>query len=186
MFNIALFGVWRDLYVNCLAASPLLGSRVRILIYRSYGLTVGKHSLISPRCFIGNCSITIGKRCFLNYGCFLDNLAPITIGDDCSIGMEVLLCTSTHELGPDSRRAGALAGKPIVIGNGCWIGARSIILPGITIGPGSIIGAGSVVTKDCEPNGLYCGSPAQLVRKLIIHPEDSKSASSSLAMSSSL
>jgi maltose O-acetyltransferase len=177
MLNLALFGVWRDLYVNCLAASPLLGSRLRILLYRSYGLTVGKHSTISPRCFIGNCHIVIGERCFINYGCFLDNLASISIGDDCAIGMEVMLCTSTHELGPSSRRAGVLAGKPIVIGNGCWIGARAIILPGVTIGPGSIIGAGSVVSKDCEPNGLYCGSPAQLVRKLIFHPEELKSAS---------
>jgi maltose O-acetyltransferase len=113
-------------------------------------------------------------------------LAPISIGDDCSIGMEVLLCTSTHELGPSSCRAGDLAGKPIVISNGCWIGARSIILPGVTIGSGSIIGAGSVVTKDCGPNGLYCGSPAQLVRKLISHPEELKSASSRLAGDNSL
>ncbi len=181
MFNIELFGMWRDLYLNCLAASPLLGSQFRILLYRSYGITVGKQSIISPRCFIGDCHITIGKRCYLNYGCFLDNLAPISIGDDCSIGMEVLLCTSTHELGPSLRRAGPFAGKPIIIGNGCWIGARAIILSGVTVGPGSIIGAGSVVTKDCEPNGLYCGSPARLVRKLSSAREESRSASLCLA-----
>ncbi|MGA2887891.1 MAG: DapH/DapD/GlmU-related protein [Terracidiphilus sp.] len=176
MVNAALFAIGRDLYVNVLAASSLVDSRFRILLYKSYGLTVGKHTIIMPRCFIGGCHITIGDRCFLNYGCFLDNLGPISIGDDCSIGMEAMLCTSTHKLGPSSRRAGAPIGKPIVLGSGCWIGARAIILPGVTVGSGSIIGAGAVVTKDCEPNGLYCGSPARLVRRLISDSEESEGA----------
>ena len=166
MLKVVLQAMWRDLYVNCLAASPLVGSRVRRILYRSYGISVGRWSTISPRCFLGNRFIAIGERCFLNYGCFLDNLGSISIGNDCSIGMEAMLCTSTHEVGPSSKRADVAFGKPIVIGDGCWIGTRAIILPGVTIGPGAIIGAGAVVTKDCEPDGVYYGSPARLIRKL--------------------
>ncbi|WP_060664555.1 DapH/DapD/GlmU-related protein [Bacillus sp. CHD6a] len=80
--------------------------------------------------------------------------------------MEVLFCTSTHEFGTCERRAGKPYGKPIKIGNGCWVGARVTILPGVTIGDGCIIAAGSVVTKDCESNSLYSGVPAKRVKGL--------------------
>jgi maltose O-acetyltransferase len=133
-------------------------------LYRIYGLKVGTGSFISPRCFVNDRQIVIGDRCYVNYGCFLDG--PVTIGNDCLVGMEALLCASSHEIGPTSRRAGANKSAPVVIGNGCWIGARAIILPGVTIGEGSIVGAGAVVTKDCEPNSLYAGSPAHLIRRL--------------------
>ena len=166
MLKDILQAMWRDFYVNCLASSPLVSSRVRRLLYRSYGVNVGRWTTIAPHCFVGNRFIAIGERTFLNYGCFLDNLGSISIGSDCSIGMEVMLCTSTHEVGSGSKRAGDAFGKPIVIGDGCWIGTRAIILPGVTIGSGVIIGAGAVVTKDCEPDGVYYGNPARLIRKL--------------------
>ena len=54
---------------------------------------------------------------------------------------------------------------PIVIEDDVWIGARVIILKGVTIGKGSIIGAGSVVTKDVEPYSIVGGNPAKLIRK---------------------
>ena len=63
-------------------------------------------------------------------------------------------------------RAGKTIYKPIFIGNGCWIGANSIILPGVTIGDGCIIGAGSVVNKDCDSNCLYAGNPAKKIKTL--------------------
>jgi len=80
--------------------------------------------------------------------------------------MEVLLCTSTHEIGSESQRAGTTIQLPIIIEDGCWVGARANILPGVKIGKGCIIAAGSVVTKDCEPNGLYAGVPAKRIRDL--------------------
>ncbi|WP_249354641.1 DapH/DapD/GlmU-related protein [Rhodococcus sp. USK13] len=53
-----------------------------------------------------------------------------------------------------------------MVGDGCWIGAGAIILPGVTVGEGCVVGAGAVVTRDCSPNGLYVGSPARRVRDL--------------------
>ena len=55
-------------------------------------------------------------------------------------------------------------GRVVLGRDGCWIGARAVILPGVTIGEGTIIGAGSVVTKDCEPGAVYVGVPARRVR----------------------
>lgn len=54
--------------------------------------------------------------------------------------------------------------KPTCIGKDCWIGARSIIMCGITIGDGTIIAAGAVVTHDCEPFSIYAGIPARKIK----------------------
>lgn len=56
--------------------------------------------------------------------------------------------------------------QPITVGDGCWIGARAVILPGVTIGDGCVIAAGAVVSKDCAPNGMYAGVPARRIREL--------------------
>ena len=55
--------------------------------------------------------------------------------------------------------------KPIIVGDGCWIGANSLIMPGVTIGNGVVIAAGSVVTKDCESDCLYGGVPAKKIKE---------------------
>lgn len=78
-----------------------------------------------------------------------------------------MFCSSTHKIGSEKKRAGDAVGNPIYIEDGCWIGARSLILPGVTIGKGTIIAAGSIVTKNCEPNSLYAGIPAKKIKHLV-------------------
>jgi maltose O-acetyltransferase len=56
--------------------------------------------------------------------------------------------------------------KSVFIGNGVWVGVNATILPGITIGDGCVIAAGAVVTSDCEPNCLYGGVPAKIIKRL--------------------
>jgi len=83
-----------------------------------------------------------------------------------SIGPNVSLLPTTHEIGPPEARAGATVSRPIDVGDGTWIGAGATILGGVTIGPGCIIGAGSLVTDDCEANAVHAGVPARLIRRL--------------------
>ena len=54
--------------------------------------------------------------------------------------------------------------RPVSIGNDVWIGARVIVLGGVTIGNGAVIGAGSVVTRDVPPYAVVAGTPARLIR----------------------
>jgi maltose O-acetyltransferase len=56
--------------------------------------------------------------------------------------------------------------KPVTVGDGCWLGACCIILPGVAIASGCIIAAGAVVSKSTEENGLYAGVPARRIRSL--------------------
>lgn len=135
------------------------------MIYNLFGI-VTRSSLISPKCHFSSYRVQIGENTFINTGCYFETSAMISIGRNCSIGMEVMLCASTHEIGPSGKRAGKAYGLPVAVGDGCWIGARAVILPGVTVGDGCIIAAGAVVTGDCEPNGLYAGIPARRIREL--------------------
>lgn len=93
--------------------------------------------------------------------------APVFVGNRTLIGPGVCICTSTHDLEPSIRNAqGGSFAKPIRIGDDCWIGARAIILPGVTIGDGSMVAAGAVVSKDVEPGCVVGGVPARIIRRL--------------------
>jgi maltose O-acetyltransferase len=110
--------------------------------------------------------LTIGEGCWINIGLLINLGAPITIGDKVAIGHDVMLLTDSHELGPEERRASNMISQPVTIGNGVWIGTRSVILAGVTIGAGSIVAAGSMVTKDVPSNVLVGGVPARIIREL--------------------
>jgi maltose O-acetyltransferase len=155
----------RDLLVNVLSASLLTPRHLRWLLLRLYVAHIGR-SAVSARCFFGGPRVTIGAGAFINVGVFFDGSAAITIGDKVHIGMEALILTSVHEVGSERKRAGELSSAPVVIEDGCWIGARSVLMPGVTIGHGTIVAAGSVVTHSCESNAAYAGIPARKIRSL--------------------
>ncbi len=92
--------------------------------------------------------------------------APIVIGANCDIGPGVEFIPGSHDIGTASRRAGRGTAHPITVGNGCWIGARSVILGGVSIGDGCIVAAGAVVTQNVAPHTLVAGVPARVKRQL--------------------
>jgi maltose O-acetyltransferase len=154
-----------NLVVNVILQSPLVPRVGRYLVLRSLGMEIHTYDFY-PRCTLRTTKLKVGRTSLINTGCHFDNDAPIEIGSDVAVAMYVTFVTSTHEVGPSSRRAAAVVLKPISVGDGCWIGARATILPGVNIGRGCIVAAGSVVTTDCDPNGLYAGVPARRVREL--------------------
>ena len=60
-------------------------------------------------------------------------------------------------------RQGPTEGKGITIGEDCWIGIRSIIMPGVTVGDGAVVSAGAVVTKDVEAYTVVAGNPTKII-----------------------
>jgi maltose O-acetyltransferase len=158
-------GLWRDITLNGIVASPLVPINLRWRLLKAFGMNV-ERSTISPRVWFGSPRLSIGRGSYINTGCLFSTHEPITIGQNCYFGMRVLITASSHELGPSERRAGPLSTAPVVVGDGAWSGANVTILPGVTIGAGTVIGAGAVVTKDCKPNSLYLGVPATWIRDL--------------------
>jgi maltose O-acetyltransferase len=157
----------RSVVANSLLSSVVFPVAVRVRLLRLCGMQIGPRAQVRGLCYVMSpTEITLGPDAFVNTGCYLESLAPITIGARTSLAMQVLLCTTSHEIGEPDLRAGKSFRAPIVIGEGCWLGARCTVLPGVTIGDGCVIAAGALVAGDCEPNGLYVGVPARRVRDL--------------------
>jgi maltose O-acetyltransferase len=157
--------VARDVVLNRLIASALIPRSLGRVLLRWAGLDVGR-AAISAGCFFGGRRVSIGSGTFVNHECFFDNSAPIRVGVDCAIGMRTSIVTASHELGSPQRRAGANTAAPVVIEDGCWIGANVTILARVTIGHGTVVAAGAVVTEDCKSDAIYAGVPARQVRSL--------------------
>lgn len=110
--------------------------------------------------------LEIGERTFVNFGTQLVALDRVTIGPDCLIGTHCMITDSSfHEVDPE-RRLERPTPRPVTIGENVWLGARVIVLPGVTIGSHSVIGAGSVVTSDIPERSLAAGVPARVIRPL--------------------
>ena len=108
--------------------------------------------------------ITIGDDVGMS-GCTLSAATSITIGSHVLIGSGCLITDSdAHPIDPDERRRGGGGlSKPIVIEDDVFVGARAIILKGVTIGKGSVVGAGAVVAKSVPPYSIVVGNPAKVL-----------------------
>lgn len=102
----------------------------------------------------------------VNFDCVFLDLAPIRIGCGTLIGPKVQLLTAHHPFDAATRGTALEAGKPIVIGDHCWLGGGVIVCPGVTIGDRAVIGAGSVVTRDIPADSVAAGNPARIIRTL--------------------
>lgn len=156
----------RDLTLNMVLGSRLVPRPVRGPLLQASGIDV-RGVRVGAGVYFGGFDIHTGSGTFLNDRVHLDATDSIWIGENCQLAMDVLILTGSHQIGDSKRRAGAVTGRPVVVEDGCWIGARATIMPGVTVGKGCVVGAGAVVTSDCEPGGLYLGVPARRVRDLV-------------------
>lgn len=104
----------------------------------------------------------IGDRVFINTGTVIISTVEITIGNDVAFASDAYVIDSNSH-GVEGR---PFVEAPIRIGDGTWIGARAMILPGVTIGKRVVVGAGSVITRDVPDDSLVAGNPARLIRAL--------------------
>lgn len=144
--------------------------KIRVYVYKIFGMNIGRGTVIRQGCFFDQNRISIGENCFINKNCQFhmggEEKGKIAIGNNVRFGMDVELICVSHLIGDEKQRAAEDTYEPIIINDGCWICARVTILEGVDIGKGTIIAAGSLVNKDCEPNSLYAGIPARMIKKL--------------------
>ena len=107
-------------------------------------------------------TLTIGDRVLLNEGVNISCYRSISIGENTQIAdFTTIYDTNFHRVSPDSE----VVTEPVVIGKNVWIGARTIVLPGVTIGDHSVIAAGSIVRDDIPDRSVAVGVPARVVSK---------------------
>jgi maltose O-acetyltransferase len=110
--------------------------------------------------------LRIGWGSRINSPLYADLNAPIEIGNRVAIGHHVVLITTDHDTSNPLDRSGPIRTAKIVIEDGAWIGARTTILPGVTIGHGAIVAAGSLVAQSVPANKVAGGVPARSFKTL--------------------
>ena len=154
-----------EFIVNIVAPANITPMGVRLRLYRAMGIDCA--SVVAAGCRIGSSGVRIGAGCMINRYCYFDDHATIVIEDHVWVWMGAMFVTTTHPIGPREQRAGMpVEAYPIRVGRGSWIGARSLILPGVTVADGCVVAAGSVLVESTEKDGLYVGVPARRVRDL--------------------
>ncbi len=159
-------------------AIPYAHKSERVAMLRTLFGAVGSNVSVGKgfTCDFGT-NIFIGSNVSINLNCTFIDCNRITIGNNVLIAACVHLTTATHpielserltpEWSPDSGEYFCRTySQPITIGDGCWIGANVVVLPGVSIGHGSVIGAGSVVTKNIPPNVVAVGNPCKVIREI--------------------
>lgn len=152
-------------FVNALLVraswNPFMGIKIGLL--RAFGAKIGKGLVIKNNVTIKfPWKLTIGDDVWLGENAWIDNLDNVTIGNDVCISQGALLLTGNHDYTLstfDYRNA------PITVEDGAWIGAKSVVCPGVTVHSHAILTVGSVATKDLEAYGIYQGNPAVKVRE---------------------
>lgn len=133
---------------------------------------LGPGSNVSRGCkLVGD--VEVGKGTNLNRD--IEVIGDVTIGKYCALARDILFQQKDHQIHKpamqmrfynrmlDSKLEHVTDG-PITVGNDVWIGARAIVLSGVTIGDGAVIGAGSIVTDDVEPYAVVAGVPAERIK----------------------
>jgi putative colanic acid biosynthesis acetyltransferase WcaF len=145
-----------------LNTSILYPTVFKVFILRLFGAKIGKGTVLKP-------NISIKYPWFLEFGnhvwigehVWIDNLAHVSIGDHACISQGALLLTGNHDY---KKSSFDLITGEITLEDGVWIGAKSIVGPGVRCGSHSILAVGSFTSKDLDAYGIYQGNPAVKIR----------------------
>jgi acetyltransferase-like isoleucine patch superfamily enzyme len=166
-----------------------VASRLRLALYRSFGMKAGVHNRMEGLGRVRRCSqieigsynaftqgcwlwpdnqnyegvrIRIGNRNYFNRNLMIDACGLVEIGNQNMVGPDVYITDSNHRFGSGlAPNEQPMDTGKVKIGNRCWIGAKVVILKDVELGDGCIVGAGSVVTKSVAPGSVVAGVPAQ-------------------------
>jgi maltose O-acetyltransferase len=143
------------------AVGWLPSNRLRRLLWRGLGVKIGQHTSVHRNCrFYRPDQVRVGDHCVILRDVLLDGRMGVEIDDNVNISEGVLIFSLHHDMRSPIFEA---SGGPVHIEDHVFIGARAVILPGVTIGRGAVVAAGAVVTKDVAPLSIVGGVPARAI-----------------------
>lgn len=149
---------WYFLGLPLLRSTLLPFSQLKCFVLQLFGAKIGSRVVIKPGVRVKYpWRLSIGNHTWIGEDCWIDNLADIAIEDSVCLSQGAYLCTGNHDW---SDPAFGLRIDSIRLKSGSWIGAKSVILPGVCIGAGGIALAGSVVFKNIPDWEIHGGNPA--------------------------
>jgi putative colanic acid biosynthesis acetyltransferase WcaF len=158
--------LWYLVNALVLNNSLVLSSSFKVFCLRRFGAKIGKGVVIKPRVNIKYpWHLVIGNHCWIGEQVWIDNLDRVSIGDHVCISQGAYLGCGNHNYKLPSFD---LMVAPITLEEGSWVGAKSIVGPGVTLKSHSVLALGSIATKDLEAYHIYRGNPAIKVKPRVV------------------
>ncbi|MFN8255340.1 MAG: WcaF family extracellular polysaccharide biosynthesis acetyltransferase [Bacteroidales bacterium] len=170
-YNNSFFNPGKNLFIRTLwyfvnaifFINPLNpSSGLKIVLLRLFGARIGKGVVIKPAVNIKYpWKLKIGDYSWIGEKVWIDNLDNVIIGDNCCISQGAMLLTGNHDF---AKSTFDLKTGPIILENGVWISARSILTMNTKCFSHSVLLAGSVLRTNMEAYSVYSGNPAIKVK----------------------
>lgn len=137
--------------------------RFKTWLLKIFGAKVGKNVIIKPNVnILFPWKLSIGNHVWIGEGATILNFELITIGGHVCISQKAFLCGGNHNyMKPEMEYRNG----PIILNDGCWIGANVFVGPNVSVGYDTVVTAGSIVTRDLVDNAIYSANPAKFVKQ---------------------
>lgn len=160
--GVLLRTIWY--FINALLFNSYLFpfSGLKVFLLRLFGAQIGKGCVIKPKVNIKYpWKLKVGDYCWIGEKVWIDNLAEVEIGNNVCLSQGAMLLCGNHDY---KKTTFDLIVKPIIIKEGAWIGAQSVVCPGVIVGSYAVLSVASVATTELEENFIYSANPAKKVR----------------------
>ncbi len=138
-------------------------TRIKVILLRLFGSKIGKGVVIKPAVNIKYpWKLIVGNYVWIGEGVWIDNLDKVTIGDNCCISQGALILSGNHHY---KKSSFDLILRPIVLEDGVWIGAKSIVTQGVRCASHALLAVGSVASTNLSDYTIYRGNPAVAIRE---------------------
>ncbi len=157
--------LWYFINILIFKSSFIPINSIKISMLKLFGAKIGNNVLIKPNVNIKYpWNLHIGNNVWIGEEVWIDNLAKVVIGNNVCISQGSMLLCGNHDY---KKEAFDLILGEISLEDGCWIGAKSVVCPGVVVRTHAILTVQSVATKELEEYSIYQGNPAVQIRKRI-------------------
>tara|TARA_B100001093_G_scaffold489297_1_gene527332 strand:+ start:115 stop:666 length:552 start_codon:yes stop_codon:yes gene_type:complete len=164
--NFIIRIVWFIINISVFKSSLFPFNFIKVYLLKIFGAKIGKRVIIKPNINIKYpWNLIIGNHVWIGENVWIDSLDKVTIKDHSCISQGAMLLCGNHNYSSSSFD---LITEPIILEEGVWIGAKSIVSPGIKALSHSVLSAGSVATKNLDAFSIYQGNPAIKIRDRVI------------------